>query len=214
MNHSAYSREEEAAHVLTHAIGIVAAVLATPWLAWTALKYGDPWRLAGGVLFGLSALLLFTTAVLYHSARQPARRVLLRRFDHSAIYLLIAGTYTPFTLGAMRGDWGWTLFIAIWTLAALGIAAKTTQFGFRFHKTSVLLYVVMGWLIVIAAKPAMRALSPDEFTWLLAGGLCYTAGVPFYLWKSRPYTHAVWHGFVLAGVACHWVAVLGVMDAR
>lgn len=214
MNHSAYSREEEAAHVASHALGIVASLVAIPWLAWTAVCHGDAWRLAGGLLFGASALLLFTTSVLYHSTSEPRKRLLLRRFDHSAIYLLIAGTYTPFTLGPLRGDWGWTLFVAVWTLALLGIAVKTTSLGFRYHRTSVLLYVVMGWLIVVAARPVVQSLSARELGWLLAGGLCYTGGVPFYLWKSRPYTHAVWHGFVLAGVACHFVAVLGVMVVR
>ncbi|HEX7375093.1 MAG TPA: hemolysin III family protein [Steroidobacteraceae bacterium] len=214
MNHSAYVTDEERAHVLTHAAGIIASVVAIPWLVVIAARYGDPWRLFGGVIFGLSALLLFTTSVLYHSAHEPQRRMLLRRFDHSAIYLLIAGTYTPFTLGLMRGHWGWTLFIAIWTLAVLGIAVKTTSLGFRFHKTSVLLYVVMGWLIVLAAKPAMQTMSPHEFGWLVAGGVCYTAGVPFYLWKGRAYAHAIWHVFVLAGVACHFIAILSIMDAR
>jgi len=214
MNHSPYSSREEFTNVLTHVVGIVASLIAIPWLVWTASQHGDAWRLAGGTIFGLSALLLFTTSVLYHSTEEPAKKVTLRRFDHSAIYLLIAGTYTPFTLGLMRGNWGWTLFIAIWTLAVLGIAVKTTHLGFRFHKTSVLLYVVMGWLIVLAAKPAMDSMSAFELDWLVAGGLCYTAGVVFYLWKSRAYMHAVWHGFVLAGVACHFVAILSVMDAR
>ena len=213
MNHSSYSPEEEAASRVTHGLGVVASLFAIPWLAWTAARFGDPWRLAGGIVFGLSALALFTTSVLYHSTRQPQWRVRLRRADHSAIYVLIAGTYTPFTLGVMRGNWGWTLFVLIWALAALGIVVKTTQFGFRFHKTSVLLYVVMGWLIVVAARPLMQSLSGYELAWLVAGGLFYTAGVPFYLWKSRPYTHAVWHGFVLAGVVAHFVAVLSVMRA-
>ena len=214
MNHSVYSSDEERANVVTHVVGIVASLAAIPWLTWTAWQYGDPWRLAGGALFGFSALLLFTTSVLYHAAHEPRRRVLLRRFDHSAIYLLIAGTYTPFTLGLMRGHWGWTLFIAVWTLALLGIAVKTTNLGFRFHKTSVLLYVVMGWLIVLAGRPAMQVMSAHQLTWLVAGGLCYTGGVVFYLWKGRRYMHAVWHGFVLAGVACHFVAILSIMDAR
>jgi hemolysin III len=214
MNHSVYSVREERAHVLTHVAGIIASVVAIPWLVAIAASHGDPWRLTGGAIFGLSALLLFTTSVLYHSAQEPQRRMLLRRFDHSAIYLLIAGTYTPFTLGLMRGHWGWTLFIAVWTLAILGIAVKTTSLGFRFHRTSVLLYLVMGWLIMLAAKPAMQSMTPYEFGWLAAGGICYTAGVPFYLWKGRAYSHAIWHGFVLAGVACHFVAILSVMDAR
>jgi hemolysin III len=214
MNQSAYTPGEEKAHCLTHAAGIAASLVAIPLLAWTAWHYGDPWRFAGGVIFGLSALLLFTTSVLYHSSNDPQQRVTLRRFDHSAIYVLIAGTYTPFALGLMRGNWGWTLFFLVWTLALLGIAAKTTHLGFRFHKTSVLLYLAMGWLIVGFAGPAMRCMSPHELHWLAIGGLLYTAGVPFYLWKKQRYAHAVWHVFVLAGVVSHFVAILSVMDAR
>jgi hemolysin III len=168
--------------------------------------------MAGGLTFGLSALLMFTTSVLYHAARDPAARLRLRRLDHAAIYLLIAGTYTPFTLGALRGTWGWSLAAVIWTLALLGIVFKTTRLGFRFHRTSVVLYVLMGWLAVVAAKPLMRELSPFELGWLVASGLCYTVGVAFYLWKGRPYTHAIWHVFVLAGVASHFVAVLSIIS--
>jgi len=215
MNPSAgYLSSEERAHCLTHGVGMATSLVAIPWLIWTAVQYGDAWRLAGGIIFGLSALLLFTTSVLYHASRDPARRLTLRRFDHSAIYVLIAGTYTPFALGLMRGNWGWTLFAAVWTLALLGIAAKTTNLGFRFHKTSVVLYLLMGWLIVGFAGPAMRSLSSHELHWLAIGGLLYTAGVPFYLWKRQRYAHAVWHVFVLAGVVSHFVAILSVMDAR
>jgi hemolysin III len=154
---------------------------------------------------------MFTTSVLYHAAKDPSLRLRLRRGDHAAIYLLIACTYTPFTLGALRGSWGWTLAAVVWTLALLGIVFKTTSLGFRFHRTSVALYLVMGWLAVVAAKPLMQQLSGLELGWLVAGGLCYTGGVAFYLWKSRPYTHAIWHVFVLAGVACHFVTVLSIV---
>jgi hemolysin III len=126
---------------------------------------------------------------------------------------MIAGTYTPFALGVLGGAWGWTLFGLVWGLALVGILAKTTL-GFRFHVSSVLLYLGMGWLGVIAARPLMQALTTQELAWIVAGGLAYTAGVPFYLWKKRRYTHAIWHLFVLAGVACHFVAVLSVMAPR
>jgi hemolysin III len=212
LNQSVYTSGEESAHRLTHGLGILGSLVAIPVLVRAAGGGGDAWRLVSGVIFGMSALLLFTTSFLYHSATEPRVRTLLRRFDHSAIYLLIAGTYTPFTLGVLRGGWGWTLFALVWGMALLGIIAKTTRIGFRFHKTSVLLYVVMGWLVVIAAGPLMRSLTRPELGWLMAGGLFYTAGVPFYLWKSRRYTHAVWHAFVLAGVACHFVAVLSMMS--
>ena len=205
-----YSAREEWANCAVHGLGVLASVVAIPWLAMVALQKSDPWLLAGGLAFGVSALLMFSTSVLYHAARNPRTRLVLRRLDHAAIYLLIAGTYTPFTLGVLKGAWGWAIAGVVWGLAVLGIVFKTTSLGFRFHKASVLLYVVMGWLVIVAVGPMMRALDGFEMGWLLAGGLCYTGGVAFYLWKGKPYTHAVWHLFVLAGVACHFVAVLSV----
>ena len=211
---SDYSRAEEFAHVATHGLGIAASLVGIAWLVLAAAAAGaGPWRVTGGVVFGVSALLLFTTSVAYHAATSPRLKPRLRLLDHSAIYLLIAGTYTPFALGVLGGAWGWTLFGLVWGLALVGILAKTTL-GFRFHVSSVLLYLGMGWLGVIAARPLMHALTPQELAWIVAGGVAYTAGVPFYLWKTRRFTHAIWHLFVLAGVACHFVAVLSVMEPR
>jgi hemolysin III len=206
-----YSRPEELAHALTAALGIVACAVAIPWLVFVSA--GDPWRLTGALAFGCSALAMFVTSVIYHWAHEPELKLLLRRLDHSAIYLLIAGTYTPFTLIAMDGNWGWALFGVVWALAAFGVIAKTTV-GFRYPRLSLWLYLGMGWLIVIAIKPLRESLTPQELGWIAAGGFFYTAGVPFYVWKSRRFTHAVWHLFVLAGVACHFVAVLSVVSAR
>jgi hemolysin III len=209
-----YSRGEELAHCATHGLGVVASLAGIPWLLAAAVANGaSPWRASGGVIFGASALLLFTTSVLYHATTSPRLRPRLRLLDHSAIYVLIAGTYTPFALGVLGGAWGWTLFGLVWGLALAGIIAKTTL-GFRFPLASTLLYLAMGWIGVVAARPLMQSLSPSELAWIVAGGLAYTAGVPFYLWKGRRYTHAVWHLFVLAGVACHFVAVLSVMAPR
>jgi len=209
-----YSRGEEIAHVATHAAGMALSVVAIVVLLLAAHSSGaGAWRAAGGVIFGASALLLFTTSVLYHAARSPRLKPRLRLLDHSAIYVLIAGSYTPFALGVLGGTWGWTLFGLVWGLAVLGVAAKTVL-GFRFHLSSTLLYLAMGWIGVIAAKPLLEALTRHELTWLVAGGLAYTLGVPFYLWKGRRFTHAIWHVFVLAGVACHFVAVLSVMAPR
>lgn len=204
-----YTRPEELAHSLTAGLGIIACVIAIPWLVWVSMP--DPWRLATGLVFGVSALAMFVTSVVYHWAQRPELKHALRKLDHSAIYLLIAGTYTPLTLVAMERAWGWTLFGVIWFLAALGIGAKLSV-GFRYPRLSVGLYVGMGWLAVVAIKPMIEALSTAELSWILAGGLSYTAGVPFYMWKSRRYTHAIWHLFVLAGVACHFVAVLSVVS--
>jgi hemolysin III len=209
-----YSRAEEVAHCATHALGLVASLVAIVWLVGAALGSGaGAWRASGGAIFGTSALLLFTTSVLYHATSSPRLRPRLRLLDHAAIYVLIAGTYTPFALGVLGGAWGWTLFGLVWGLAMAGIAAKMT-FGFRFPLASTLLYLAMGWIGVVAARPLLASLTTTEITWIVAGGLAYTAGVPFYLWKSRRYTHAVWHLFVLAGVACHFVAVLSVMAPR
>ena len=206
-----YTREEERLHAALHLLGVLASLAAIPWLAIVGVQSGDPWRLAGGVVFALSALLLFTTSSLYHTVEEPGLKLRMRRLDHSAIYLLIAGTYTPFTLVALRGTWGWPLFVVIWTLAVLGIVAKNTV-GFRYPRLSTLMYVGMGWAAVVAVQPLAAALTDAELRWLIAGGAFYTLGVPFYVWKSRRYTHAVWHAFVLAGVACHFMAVLGVIE--
>lgn len=207
-----YTPREEAAHWLTHAVGVAASLVAIPWLVLAAAGSSDRWRLVSGAIFGLSALLLFSTSVAYHATSAPRAKARLRVLDHSAIYLLIAGSYTPFTLGVLRGPWGWSLFGVVWGMALAGIVAKTVL-GPRFRVASTLLYLGMGWVGIVAAKPLMHALTSHEIAWIAAGGLVYTAGVPFYLWKSRPYAHAVWHLFVLGGAACHFVAVLSVMAA-
>jgi hemolysin III len=206
-----YTAPEELAHALTAGLGIVACVFAIPWLAWATA--GDLPRLIGALAFGASALAMFVTSVFYHRERDLERKVTLRKLDHAAIYLLIAGTYTPFTLLTMRNPWGWVLFGVVWTLAIVGIAAKLTV-GLRYPRLSTLLYLGMGWVGIFAIGPMTENLGNPQLAWIVAGGLTYTAGVPFYVWKSRRYTHAVWHLFVLGGVACHFAAVLSVVDAR
>jgi hemolysin III len=205
-----YSRTEELAHSLTAGLGILACCVAIPVLALVSLP--DAWRLVTGLVFGFSALAMFVTSVVYHWASRPELKVVLRKLDHSAIYLLIAGTYTPFALIGIAGAWGWPLFGIAWFLALMGIVAKFT-FGFRFPKLSLALYLGMGWMSVLAIKPMLDSLTGAQLAWILAGGVSYTAGTPFYAWKSRRYTHAVWHLFVLGGVACHFVAVLSVVRA-
>jgi len=207
-----YTPREETAHWLTHAVGVAASLVAIPWLVLAAAGSGDRWRLVSGAIFGLSALLLFSTSVAYHAATGPRAKARLRILDHAAIFVLIAGSYTPFLLGVLRGAWGWSMFGVLWGLALVGITAKLAL-GPRFPIASTLLYLGMGWAGVVAAKPLVHALTSYEIAWIAAGGLVYTAGVPFYLWKSRPYAHAVWHLFVLGGAACHFVAVLSVMAA-
>jgi hemolysin III len=164
-------------------------------------------RIIACTVFAATLVLLYAASTLYHAIPASRAKQVLRVVDHSSIYLLIAGSYTPFTLGVLRGAWGWSLFGVVWTLAACGILYKT-MFGFRFPRLSTGFYLAMGWLAVVALEPLARALPGPALAWLLAGGLCYTAGVPFYARDRLRFRHAVWHLFVLAGSACHYVAVL------
>ncbi len=201
------SKGEEIANGITHAIGFLAALAAMPILAVEAVRHGDTWRLVGGLVFAASAALLFASSTIYHAIPHPRAKRVLRVLDHVSIYVLIAGTYTPLTIGVLRGGWGWSLFGVVWTLALFGIVAKTT-IGMRFPRASTALYLLMGWLAVVATGPMLRVLSWEQFAWIVAGGLCYTLGVPFYAWKRRRYAHAIWHVFVLGGAVCHFFAVL------
>ena len=199
---------EEIANSVIHGLGFLASVAAIPILVAVAVSRGDTWQVVGGAIFGATLVLLYLASTLYHALPTSRAKRVMRVVDHSAIYLLIAGTYTPFTLGALRGPWGWTLLGTIWALALLGIAAKWT-FGFRFPRLSTILYIAMGWLVVVALHPLATRVSPAGLAWLVAGGLCYTGGVAFYATGERlRYGHALWHLFVLAGSACHFVAVL------
>ncbi len=202
------AQREEGLNVLTHGVGALASVAGAAALVALAATNGDAWQVAGAAVFGLSLVVLYTASTLYHAARAEARRARLRVFDHCAIYVLIAGTYTPFTLVGLRGGWGWSLFGVIWGLALAGIAFKQTCTG-RFERLSTALYVAMGWLVVVAAGPLVRALPAATLLWLLAGGLCYTLGTVFFVSRRIPFAHAIWHLLVLAGSACHFVAVLG-----
>jgi hemolysin III len=197
---------EEIANSVTHGVGALASVVALPLLVMAAVPRGIQ-SVIGNVVFGVSLVLLYVSSTIYHSlARNRAKRV-LRIIDHSAIYVLIAGTYTPFTLGVLRGTWGWTLFVVVWSLAVLGVAV-TSAVGVKFPRASVVVYILMGWLVVIAIKPLMTHLPPAGLAWLVAGGLAYTGGTVFYGWRRLPYQHTVWHLFVLTGSVCHFMAVL------
>jgi hemolysin III len=209
-----YSRAEEIAHSSTAAVGVAAMVLGIPWLVVRAAENSGAWRIVGALAFGCGALMMFITSTFYHAARRPGVKALLRRLDHSAIYLLIAGTYTPFTIGVVRGSLGWMLFGIVWGLALFGVVAKLSGNLLRIPLLSTLLYVVIGWIGVVAFRQLWHNLNATQFGWLVAGGLCYTGGVPFYLWKRRPYAHVVWHLFVLGGVACHFVAIFSLLSAR
>jgi hemolysin III len=197
---------EEMANSVTHGVGALLAVAGLSTAVVRAAAHGDSWHVVSVAIFGTSLLLLYLASTLYHGVSRPRAKKVFEVLDHSAIYLLIAGTYTPFALVTLRGPIGWTLFGVIWGLAAAGIVMQMAFPG-RFRGVMTLLYVVMGWLAVVAAKSLMASLSMEGLIWLLAGGLFYTCGVYFYYRKRFLFSHAVWHLFVLAGSLCHFVAI-------
>jgi hemolysin III len=203
-----YSPGEELANTITHGIGVLLSVAGLVLLVTFGALWGDVWHVVSGAVFGVTLVLLYTASTLYHAVQQPEKKMLLRKFDHAGIFLLIAGTYTPFMLVSLRGPWGWSLFGIVWGLGLVGMILKFRLAG-RFRLLSTLVYLVMGWLVVIAIRPLTQALPVTGIRLLVAGGLCYTGGAVFYLAKRLPYHHAVWHVFVLAGSICHFLAVFG-----
>jgi hemolysin III len=197
---------EEIANAVSHGIGFALAVASIPVLVIAALPHGAR-AVVGGAVFAATASLLYLTSTLYHAITHEKAKRVLRVLDHSAIYLLIAGTYTPFTLGVLRGAWGWSLFGTIWGLAIAGVVVKSVH-GFGMRGLSTALYLAMGWLVIIAARPLYLHLPAWGLFWLIAGGVAYTAGTVFYAAPRMRYAHFAWHLCVLAGTACHFVAVL------
>ena len=209
MTERAPTRGEELANTLTHGVGfLLAGLVGLPLLVWSAWRQHDPWQLFGGIVFGVSLVLLYGASTLYHLLPVGRSKGLCRVLDHAAIYVLIAGTYTPFAVGALRGPWGWSLLIVVWTLAVIGVTLKL-KLGFRYPRLSTAVYLLMGWMVLIVIRPLVAQIGPSGFAWVLAGGLCYSGGVIFFVWERLHYSHCYWHGFVLAGSACHFVAVLG-----
>lgn len=204
---SAIALQEERASALTHAIGALAALSGGVVLVVIAAGQGDGWRLTAAIVFSVSLLLLYTASSFYHAATSAAAKTRFKVLDHCAIYLLIAGTYTPFTLIGLRGPLGWWMFAIVWTLALAGVVFKLFFTG-RFKLLSTGIYIAMGWLGLLAIKPIMAALDTWTLGWLLAGGVAYTLGTAFYHRDSLRYSHAVWHLFCIVGSACHYVAVL------
>lgn len=198
---------EEIANSISHGVGAVAALIAVPILIAAASRRGDGKDLFAAIVFATTVVLLYATSTVYHALPVNKAKRVFRVLDHSAIYLLIAGTYTPFTLGVLRGAWGWTLLGLVWSLALLGIVVKATG-DFRHPRLSTTLYVGMGWLAIIAARPLLLHVHPAGVLWLLAGGIAYTTGVAFFAADRLRYAHLVWHLFVLAGTCCHFLAVL------
>ena len=201
---SHYTRIEEIFHSITHGIGVVLAVAGLMVLVVLAARRGDAWRIVSFSVYGGSLTLLYLASTLYHSFQDERLKRFFRHFDHLSIFLLIAGTYTPVTLISLRGVWGWTLFALIWVFAAAGIVYELLFLG-RSKWISVTIYLAMGWLAVVAVKPMLTMVPRGLFWWLLAGGLCYTAGVLFYVRKEMRYHHVLWHLFVLFGSACHFL---------
>ena len=199
---------EEIANSVSHGIALLAALVATPVLITTAVRRGDAAGVVGASVFASTMLLLYLTSTLYHALAKNRAKPVFQVLDHGAIFLLIAGTYTPFTFGVLRGPWGWTLFGLVWGLAVAGVVLRAVG-GVRYPRLSTYLYLAMGWLALIAIRPLWLHVPAWGLFWLLAGGLAYTAGVVFFATDERiRYNHFIWHLFVIAGTACHFVAVL------
>jgi len=195
---------------VTHGFGVLLSIAGLVILVAKATLYGDPWHIVAASIFGSTLVLMYAASTLYHSIPAnplPGAKRVLRVLDHSLIYFLIAGTYTPFTLITLRGPWGWGLFAFTWGLALAGVVFKIFATG-RFEKVSLAIYLLMGWCAIVAVEPLLGALPPAGLWLLLGGGLTYSGGVAFYVWTSLRYHHAVWHLFVLAGSVLHFFAVL------
>ncbi len=198
---------EEIANSVSHGVGLLAAVAVVPVLVVSAVQRGSASAIVGASVFGATMVLVYLTSTLYHALPSNRAKRVFRILDHGAIYLLIAGTYTPITLGVLRGAWGWTLLGVVWGLALVGVVLKAIG-GVRYLKLSTCLYLAMGWFALVAVKPLWLHMPMWGFFWLLAGGIAYTVGVAFFAATRVRYSHFVWHLFVIAGTACHFIAVL------
>jgi hemolysin III len=201
-----YTPTEELVHALSHGLGVLFGITGLTWMLYLAIPTADPWRIAASVVYGTSLVALFLASTLYHAWPVSPRKHLLKLLDHCAIYLLIAGTYTPFLLVSMRNVEGWWLFGAIWALATAGILTKL-WLRHRYPRFTLVTYLAMGWLVVLEAPQVAAAIGDDAMFWVVAGGPSYTVGALFYAARSFPWNHAIWHLFVLLGCACHFLAV-------
>ena len=204
---SEYSLAEELFHAISHGAGVILSIAGLSWMLYVSIEAADPWRISASIVYGSSLIALFLASTVYHALHGSRHRQLFKLLDHCAIYILIAGTYTPFLLVAMRTTTGWWLFGAIWALATAGILTKL-WFRDRFPKLALAGYLVMGWLVVIALPQVVDAVGPDGMAWLVAGGVSYTVGAAFYAAKRINFGHAIWHVFVLLGGICHFLAVI------
>lgn len=202
------SPAEERANALSHALGAVAATAALPVLVWWAVRHGNAADITAAAVFGASMLLLYAVSALYHALPPGRAKAWFQRMDHAAIYVFIAGSYTPFVLGTLRGAWGWSLFGVVWGLAAVGVAVKLFN-RLRHPVWSTALYVAMGWVVLVAVVPLVQRMPAPALAWLVAGGLAYTLGAVVFVFDHHVrYAHMAWHLFVLAGSACHVVAAM------
>jgi hemolysin III len=207
LTHKAYTLGEEIANSLIHAFGTALSVAGLAVLVVLAAIHGDAWRVVSFSIYGSTLVILYLASTLYHGVQHPRLKAILQIVDHTSIYLLIAGTYTPFLLVSLRGAWGWTLLGVIWGLALIGIGFQTV-FVRRQGKVSIMTYILMGWLCVIALREMLINIPTGGLIWLAVGGVLYTMGVLFYVWHKLPYNHAIWHLFVLGGSTAHFLAVL------
>ncbi len=203
----AYSPGEEIANVATHGLGAIASGAGLAVLLVYSAWFGNAWHVVASAVFGTTLILLYSASTAYHAATNPRLRHAAKILDHASIYLLIAGSYTPFTLLALRGAWGWSLFAAVWLLAIVGVAMEAF-WVYRPKWISAVVYLAMGWMVVLAGRRLAAALPPGAMPMLVAGGLLYSLGTIFYVLKRVRYAHAVWHGFVLGGSTCHFLAVV------
>jgi hemolysin III len=204
-SHLCGSHREEVANLLTHGLGVVFSIAALFVMLYLAA--GDPLKTVSAAVFGLSLVLLYSSSTLYHFFTSPRWKAKFQALDHACIYLLIAGSYTPFTLITLKGPSGWALFAAVWTMAIIGVLMKTFWKGKKDHWISTALYLLMGWLILLAFGPLLRGMPIAGVLWLAAGGFAYSFGIIFFAWHRLPFNHAIWHLFVLGGSACHvWAA--------
>ncbi|HFE63900.1 MAG TPA: hypothetical protein ENK14_05720 [Caldithrix sp.] len=197
---------EEFVNVLSHGVGLLLSIAALTLMVVFASLDGNAWHIVGAAIFGASLVVLYLASTLFHGVRKPDVRRWLNVFDHAAIYILIAGTYTPFLLVTLNGAWGWSLFGVIWGLAIAGVVFKIFFTG-RFNAVSTIVYVLMGWLIVIAIVPLFENLPTAGLIWLVAGGISYSVGAVFFMFDRLPFNHAIFHFLVLGGSVCHFFAV-------
>lgn len=207
MSSANYSIGEEIANSVSHGIGAVASAVGLGFLIWLSLEYGDAWHVVSTTIYGVSLILLYSASTLYHAIPHPRAKRVFQLIDHSMIFVLIAGTYTPFALVSLRGPWGWSLFAVVWGIAIIGILLEIMQKE-RIKWLSLSLYLGLGWMAVVVIKPMLETVPTLGLLFLLAGGLSYSLGVVFYVRKQMTYHHAIWHVFVMAGSALHYCAIL------